>query len=389
MAILDRFWYRVIGKDGHEDKSDSTDRTDSINIFERQLNDDGCLIIKFFLQISKKEQRRRFEKLEKSASTRWRVNDTDRARNKKYEKYYEQFDKMLRATNTSYAPWHVVDASDKASAKYCMFDIIVNSIKKALVEPLPKIGGSIDADRLVTMPRLALVKLDNKALTPEEYEEKLEKLSKKLSKLHGKIYKAKIPVVIAFEGWDAAGKGGAINRIGAALDPRGYEAVPIAAPDKTELSHHYLWRFWNHIPKTGHITIFDRTWYGRVMVERIEEFTPEERWSMAYNEINEFESELMSDNTVILKFWLQIDKDEQLKRFEERQNTPEKQWKITDEDWRNREKWDAYEAAVDEMLHKTSTDYAPWHIIEANNKLYARVKIMEIIAARLEKALKE
>jgi polyphosphate kinase 2 (PPK2 family) len=165
--------------------------------------------------------------------------------------------------------------------------------------------------------------------------------------------------------------------------------VPIAAPDKRELNHHYLWRFWNNLPKTGHITIFDRSWYGRVMVERLEKLTPEERCEMAYREINEFEQELTECGIIVMKFWMHIDKDEQLRRFTERQNTPEKQWKITDEDWRNREKWDLYESAVNEMIEKTSTVYAPWNIIEGNNKMYARIKTMNIIIDRLNEAIKK
>ena len=177
--------------------------------------------------------------------------------------------------------------------------------------------------------------------------------------------------------------------MGSALDPRGFEAVPVAAPDAREKNRHYLWRFWTRLPKDGHITIFDRTWYGRVMVERLEKFTPEERCAMAYREINEFEKELTDSGMIVLKFWIQIDKDEQLKRFNDRMNTPEKRWKITDEDWRNREKWDLYEAAVDEMIQKTSTKNAPWIIVEGNDKKYARLKVLETLTARLKEEVKK
>ena len=212
---------------------------------------------------------------------------------------------------------------------------------------------------------------------------------KKLRILHNRIYRQKIPVIIAYEGWDAAGKGGNIKRIASALDPRGYEVIPIASPKPFELSRHYLWRFYNRLPKTGHITIFDRTWYGRVMVERLEGFCSEVDWKRAYNEINEFERELTDWGAVLLKFWIHIDKDTQLARFTERQNTPEKQWKITDEDWRNREKWDLYEEAINEMIQKTSTKTAPWHIIESNDKKYARIKTLKIVTEALEDALKK
>ncbi|MDE6941687.1 MAG: phosphate--AMP phosphotransferase, partial [Lachnospiraceae bacterium] len=200
-------------------------------------------------------------------------------------------------------------------------------------------------------------------------------------------YRKKVPGIIAYEGWDAAGKGGNIKRITEALDPRGFEVHPIASPEPHEKARHYLWRFWNRLPKTGHIAVFDRTWYGRVMVERLEGFCRENDWQRAYNEINEFERELADWGAVIIKFWVQIDKDTQLARFNERQNTPAKQWKITEEDWRNREKWDLYEGAVNEMLQKTNTSYAPWHILESNDKRYARLKALRIVIEALEKAL--
>ena len=240
-----------------------------------------------------------------------------------------------------------------------------------------------DHFKLVKEPKLSEVNL-TKALNEEEYRELLKKEQSTLKKLHNKIYRKKIPVVIAYEGWDAAGKGGNIRRVAEALDPRGYEVVPIAAPTADELAHQHLWRFWTKLPKDGHITIFDRTWYGRLMVERIEGFASEEQWKRAYQEINEFEEELERWGAVIIKFWLHFSKEEQLKRFELRQNTPEKQWKITDEDWRNREKWDQYVTAVDEMIAYTSTDFAPWHIIESEDKKFARIKALRTIINSIE-----
>ena len=185
--------------------------------------------------------------------------------------------------------------------------------------------------------------------------------------------------MIAYEGWDAAGKGGNIKRLTSALDPRGFEVHPIASPEPAEKNRHYLWRFWKRLPKDGHIAVFDRTWYGRVMVERLEGFCSENDWQRAYNEINEFEKELTDWGAIVIKFWVQIDKDTQLKRFTDRQNTPEKQWKITDEDWRNREKWDMYEDAVNEMIQKTSTEFAPWHILESNDKHYAGKNVTKCV----------
>ena len=220
------------------------------------------------------------------------------------------------------------------------------------------------------------------------YEKEKYLLQVELLKLQNWVKETGQKVVILFEGRDAAGKGGNIKRVTGALDPRGYEVQPIASPEPHEKARHYLWRFWTRLPKDGHIAIFDRTWYGRVMVERLEGFCSENDWKRAYNEINEFEKELHDWGAVIIKFWVQIDKDTQLERFTERQNNPEKQWKITDEDWRNREKWDQYEEAVNEMLKKTSTTFAPWHILESVDKKYARIKALKIIIKELEKALK-
>ena len=228
-----------------------------------------------------------------------------------------------------------------------------------------------------------------KKLEREEYKKELDELQKKLEYLHSEIYRLRIPVVIGFEGWDAAGKGGAIRRLTSHLDPRGYKVNPTAAPNDVEKVHHYLWRFWNNMPKAGHIAIFDRTWYGRVMVERIEGFCSEADWRRAYQEINEMEAHMANFGAVVLKFWLHIDKDEQERRFKERMEDPAKQWKITDEDWRNREKWDDYETAVNEMLVRTSTTYAPWTIVEGNSKYYARVKVLRTVVEALEKKIKE
>lgn len=394
ISVLDRSWYQELAiakmEEGISDEEYAR-RIGSVNTFERQLSDDGYLIIKFFLHISRKEQKKRFLKLKEDSSTKWRVTELDKKRHKNYDSYYRQFDDMLAKTNTPHCPWRIIDTTDRSFTRFQVFNILVSQIANAVNADSsePKvIEETAHQFELSPCPKLADVKLDSKVLQPSKYYDELKKNQKELARLHGKIYKKKIPVILLFEGWDAAGKGGAIKRVSYALDPRGYEAVPIAAPDKRELNHHYLWRFWNNLPKSGHITIFDRSWYGRVMVERLEGFTSPERCAMAYREINEFESELVREGVIILKFWMQIDKDEQLRRFTDRQNTPEKQWKITDEDWRNREKWDEYENAVDEMLMKTSTKNAQWNIIEANNKLYARIKVMNIIIDSISEYIK-
>ena len=362
-------------------------RIESIKRFERQLTDNGYLVMKFFFQISQKEQKKRIEGLEADKNTSWRVSEKDSWQNKHYEKCLAVFDRYLNDTNASADPWYLIDAKNKKWAELQVLETLVSGIDTALKNSAMAVPLLQNVFPLEKIPKLQEVSLD-KALTDEEYRKKLHELQKQLGELHNKLYRKKVPVIIAYEGWDATGKGGNIKRITGALDPRGFEVHPIASPEPHEKARHYLWRFWNRLPKTGHIAVFDRTWYGRVMVERLEGFCSENDWQRAYNEINEFEKELADWGAVIIKFWVQIDKDTQLERFNERQNTPEKQWKITEEDWRNREKWDLYEGAVNEMLQKTNTTYAPWHILESNDKKYARIKALEIVIDAIQKALK-
>ena len=328
--------------------------------------------------------------MDKNKDTKWRVTEKDWKKNKNYDKYLEQYDSMLIQTDTSNAPWTVVEAMDK---KYAICKILTTVVGRLELALEAKKAGMKAAD---AVPDILEEDLRNGVLQgvdlsltmePEEYKKKRKELQKRLEVLHNKMYLQRVPVVLAFEGWDAGGKGGAIKRITQCIDPRGYEVVPVASPNDVEKSHHYLWRFWEKFPKDGHMTIFDRTWYGRVLVERVEGFATEQEWKRAYQEINAMESHLVKSGTIVLKFWMHIDQEEQEKRFRQRMETPEKQWKITDEDWRNREKWDAYERAIDEMMLRTSTQEAPWHIIEANSKLYARIKVLEIVVEALEKRL--
>ena len=227
----------------------------------------------------------------------------------------------------------------------------------------------------------------SKAIQPAEYEAELEKWQLRVRDMEHAMYKARVPLMVLYEGWDAAGKGGNIRRLTSKMDPRGYDVIPIAAPNDIEKAHHYLWRFWNAVPKAGHIAIFDRTWYGRVLVERVEGFCTEAEWKRAYREINEMEEQLTDAGMGLVKFWLHIDPEEQLRRFEERQEVSWKTWKITEEDWRNREKWDRYKEAVDEMLFRTGTSRAPWTVVEANDKYYARVKALRTVVETMEKVL--
>lgn len=363
-------------------------RIDSIRRFERQLTDNGYLVMKFFCHISQKEQRKRIKELTENIDTRWRVSEDDSWQNKHYEKCELVFDRYLEDTHAPSAPWYVIDAKSKKWAELQALETLTQGIEIALQNQTLAVPLLQNVFPLVKMPKLAEIDLGHK-MDEKEYKTELKRLQSQLQELHNRLYRMKVPVVILYEGWDAAGKGGNIKRITQALDPRGFEVHPIASPEPHEKARHYLWRFWTRLPKTGHIAIFDRSWYGRVMVERLEGFCSENDWKRAYNEMNEFEKELHDWGAVIIKFWVQIDKDTQLERFEYRRDTPEKRWKITDEDWRNRQKWDEYEVAVDEMIEKTSTSYAPWHILESVDKKYARVKALKIVIREIEKALKE
>ena len=364
-----------------------TGRIREINLTERQLTDNGYVVLKFFLHIDKKEQDKRLAALRADKNTRWRVAEADSWENRHYEKCFSVYDTYLEQTNRSYAPWYIIDAKNKAYAEYQVLSYLNQAIATGLENHALAVPVVQNVFPLSPMPHLSEISLEEKTIDDEAYKKELKRLQARLSDLHNRLYRAKIPVVICYEGWDAAGKGGNIRRITEALDARGYIVHPIASPEPHEKARHYLWRFWTKLPKTGHIAVFDRTWYGRVMVERLEGFCSENDWQRAYNEMNEFEKILTDWGAVIIKFWVQIDKDTQLERFTDRQNTPEKQWKITDEDWRNREKWDLYEGAVDEMLQKTSTTYAPWVILESNDKKYARIKALKTVIAAIEEKL--
>ena len=360
-------------------------RIRSINNFERTLVNNGYVVLKMFLNITEKEQAKRIAELSEDKKSSWRVKDTDLFQNANYKAWRKGFASFMNDTK-EFAPWNIIDAKSKGELKYQAFKLLSDTIDAALAGGRFNGPAYEESFEMAEVPKLKDVDL-NVSLTDEEYETKLKELEKRINKLNYQVYKKKIPFVVAFEGWDAAGKGGAIKRIAYPLDPRDFEVIPVASPAPFEKARHFLWRFYVKLPKTGHFHIFDRTWYGRVMVERLEGFCSENDWKRAYNEINEFEQDLTDWGAVVLKFWIHVDKDTQLERFTERQNTPEKQWKITDEDWRNREKWDVYESAIDEMIAKTSTKDAPWHIVESKDKKYARIKVMQILADAMEEAV--
>lgn len=395
IAIYDTSWYRRVQIDRFDGKVSEEELPadyESIRSFEKQLTDDGMVIVKLFLAIDQKEQKKRFKKLMESKETKWRVSEGDLKRNKEFARYEQMNEEMLRKTDTDYAPWTIIEATDKRYATAKIFTTVIHAMQMALEKvKMPekaqeerRSGGEREFQESL------LAKADlSKKLSKKQYKEQLKELQGKMERLHGELYRRRIPVVLGFEGWDAGGKGGAIKRLTEHMDPRGYVVNPTASPNDIEKAHHYLWRFWRAMPKAGHIAIFDRTWYGRVMVERIEGFCTTKEWQRAYKEINDMEQDLVNAGAIVLKFWMQIDKDEQAARFKARQENPEKQWKITDEDWRNREKWDQYEEAVNEMLIRTSTPHAPWVVVEGNCKYYARIKVLETVVHAIEERLKE
>lgn len=397
IMIYDRSWYERVMVDRidgllSEDKVSLT--YEEILSFERQLTDAGCIMIKFFLHISKKEQKKRLEELEKDPSTRWRVGDVEWRRHRKYEQYFEVIEQALVKTDCDSSPWVPVAAMDRRFAAVKICETVADTFEKQIAAATERRRQGVVGNQLrkeETTGDLSISILDKASQSrdwnPDRYDKEMTYWGRKLHDLHYETYRKKIPVLILFEGWDAAGKGGAIKRLVQNFDPRGYEVIPVSAPNDVERTHHYLWRFWQAVPAAGRISVFDRTWYGRVLVERVEGFAQETEWRRAYREINEFEEQIVNYGAVIVKFWLHIDKEEQLRRFQDRQNTPEKRWKITEEDWRNREKWEAYKAAIDEMLFRTSGRKAPWTVVAANSKEYARWMVLKTVAEAMEKSL--
>jgi len=395
MAVFDRSWYGRVLEDRVEKKVKKSVwqvAFSEFKAFEEQLINDDYLILKFFLHISLKEQNKRFKKLLGNPATEWRVTEDGLQQHKQYEKYAIAYEDMLAKSDSPTTPWTIVEAHDRRFANIKVFKTITDRIEQKLEE----LNQTKEKKKTKKKPPVKLDKLSyslldrvdtSMSLTREEYEKTLKDSQRRMRNLEHEIYTRRIPVIIIYEGWDASGKGGNIKRLVQRMDPRGYEVVPIMAPNEVEKQQHYLWRFWKKIPKAGHIVIFDRSWYGRVLVERIEGFCTEEEWKRAYKEINETEEHLTNFGTVLIKFWLHVDSEEQLKRFQSRKTAPYKQWKINDEDWRNREKWEQYKSAVDDMLFRTSTSYAPWTIVEANSKLFARIKTMKTVIEALENRL--
>ncbi|HEY7725041.1 MAG TPA: hypothetical protein VH880_06895 [Anaeromyxobacteraceae bacterium] len=395
MAIFDGSWYRrVLAERVEKEVARGVWRRgyDEINEFERTLVDGGAAVVKFFLHLSRAEQRLRFERMERSRYEAWRVTKRDWRAHRRYRDWLEASDEMLERTHTAWAPWTVVGSTDKRWRRVQVFRRLAEALEQAL-EPLEAAARARrrPARRRGAAPPPERTVLDEvdvaRRLAPARYQQEIKRWQGRLRDFAFACRERRVPVVVAYEGWDAAGKGGNIKRLSGAMDPRAYTVFPIAAPRGDDATHHWLWRFWNRVPRDGHIAIFDRTWYGRVLVERVEGYCSETEWKRAYHEINEFERSLHHHGAVVVKFWLHISKSVQLRRFRERQRVALKRYKITDEDWRNREKWDLYRAAVHDMVTQTSTSWAPWTVVEADDKLWARIRTMRALAEAIERRL--
>ena len=363
---------------------------DEIFRHEKMLADEGVLLIKLWFHLSPERQKQRLETLEKDPHTRWRVTKKDWRRFKHYEKFRQVSERVLRETSTATAPWIVIEGTDpnyrSVAAGRILLELMRNRItteKARVTEKSPRITTPASLPKLDNSGLLSGMNLKQR-ISKGRYEKQIEKLQGDLNLLSREKKFAHRSTILLFEGMDAAGKGSAIRRITAALDARRYHIVPVAAPTEEERAQPYLWRFWRHMPRPGLVSIFDRSWYGRVLVERVEGFCSPADWTRGYTEINDFEEQMTRGNVVLIKFWLQISKEEQLRRFNQRETTEFKHFKITDEDWRNRKKWRPYEAAVCDMVDRTSTEIAPWTLVEAEDKLFARIKILKTIIARLE-----
>jgi polyphosphate:AMP phosphotransferase len=362
---------------------------EEIQRLEKMLCDEGVLLLKYWFHLSKGQQKKRLKSLEDDPKTRWRVTALDWKFFKLYDRFIKVCDPFLRETSTGEAPWIVVPGADPHFRSLTVGRHLLASLRERLDEKpaknLPDKTPPLAApsDRLNVLSALEL----DQPMTKAEYEKELEKWQGHLSLASRDPRFQSTSVVAVFEGNDGAGKGGAIRRVTSALDARCYDNISVAAPTEEERAQPYLWRFWRHIPRHGHFAFFDRSWYGRVLVERIEGLCSEADWMRAYKEINDFENLLDRHGVVVVKFWLTISKDEQLRRFKRRQTIAFKRFKITDEDWRNRKKWDTYETAICDMVDRTSTNALPWTLIEANNKYYARIKVLRTLCDALDAAL--
>ena len=395
IGILFGNWYTepIVNRARKITKAADLDQSiEEINRFEKMLADEGTLILKVWMHLSKPAQKKRLKALEKNKTTRWRVTRTDWAHFDMYDKFRTVSEHVLRHTSTGHAPWIVVEGADENYRSLTVANILLDALRKrqkieqgrgwkarSAAAPLPQAIDSRDLINALDMTQ---------SLSKKRFEKDIEKYQGRLNLLTRNPKFKERSLIVVFEGSDAAGKGGSIRRITGALDARQYQTIPIAAPTEEERAQPYLWRFWRHVPRVGRVTIFDRSWYGRVLVERVEGFAQEADWMRAYAEINDFEDQMVRSGAIVVKFWLAITAEEQLKRFKEREKTRFKRFKITEEDWRNRKKWDDYERAVCDMIDRSSTEIAPWTLVEANDKYHARIKVLKTLCDRIEDALK-
>jgi polyphosphate:AMP phosphotransferase len=392
MAIFDGSWYAwpIFERAGGRIKNPKLDQAlEEVRRFEQMLIDEGALILKFWMHLSREAQKKRLKKLEADPLTRWRVTERDWKHFEMYDTFQEISERALRRTSTASAPWIQVEAVDPRYQKLVVGKTLLEQLRRRLDYPQPVEESAPVSPALPDLDgRNILKSLDlGQKLDKPSYERELEKHQGRLNLLTRHKAFQEHNVILVFEGVDAAGKGGAIRRITQAIDARLCHITPIAAPSEEERAQPYLWRFWRSLPRRGRLAIFDRSWYGRVLVERVEGYCREADWMRAYGEINDFEEQIVDSGGIILKFWLSISREEQLRRFEERQSSPFKRFKITEDDWRNRAKWDTYESALCAMLDRTSTEIAPWTLVESEDKYFGRIKILRTLCERIEERL--
>ncbi len=386
IAVFLSAWYSQVLIERVEGQSDAVfeGALARIRRFERMLVDDGMLIFKLWLHLDTESQARRFRELEADPLNRWRVTRRDWENWARSDRFAHAAQEILDATDTEKCPWQAVEASDDRRRAIEAGDLLLAALRRQIVSqggvarPLESESERDSLDDRVERDAFA------GKVRKSSYRDSLASLQSRLNELHRRARDAGTPLIGVFEGRDAAGKGGAIRRVVYALDVRRVDVVRIGPPTEEELLHHYLWRFWRRLPRAGYVTLFDRSWYGRVLAERVEDLAQEHEWRRAYEEINDFEQQLVDHGAVVVKIWLEIDREEQRSRFEERMRVPHKRWKLTEDDRRNRRLWDAYEPAIAEMLERTSTRAAPWVVIPANDKRYARLAVLEAFVAAIE-----
>jgi len=365
-------------------------RIEETREFEKTLAAEGALILKFWYRISHDRQAERLHELESDPVNRWRVNELSWLRHEQFDAIDETARRVVEATDSAWAPWHVLEGGHPERQTLQTAAIILDRMQDRLKGRREEVESARTPPKRRPVPQpQTLQGLDlTRSMDKAEYKEELTHWQDRLSQLvRDPVFRRDYAVVAVFEGHDAAGKGGSIHRVTAALDARHYRVISVAAPTDEERAQPWIWRFWRQLPPHGRMTIFDRSWYGRVLVERVEGFAEKTDWQRAYAEINHFEQTLLKSNIILAKFWLAIDADEQLARFQARSETPWKEHKLTDEDWRNRERWDDYQAAINDMLRYTDTTAAPWNVVEANDKRYARVKVIKRLCAAIEGAM--